>query len=438
MRLLRRDLLKVGLAHTISSCIPFESNALHQIKVKTGPSILQGATDNTKTQFSIVYKASAKLDIFVSNAAGHISKSDEVEVLSYPGHAQQISKVYFSKLQPHQTYYLNIIDLDTKSLIDVREFKTLDLESQSLRFAVCSCMDKDLHSPEIWKNLVSQNPEVIFFIGDQVYADRGGLPSGASPALLWRQFCEARATLEIYFSKKLIPIFATWDDHDFGANNGTSVSYPFVKESQLNFLSFVAQRESHCQGLIRGPGVSSALKFRSQLFVLSDGRSFRKEINSQERFAHWGEEQEKWITDLIQKHQGPTWFMNGTQIFPSFFVKESVSYHHPVQFQGFLEQLKPLASRVVFISGDVHFSEISEIETQAVGYQTYEMTSSSMHSKNFANAPDFIPNPRRIAATGHRNFLMIDAKAQGYGVEIKTVSVSTTGQQLFQKSLIVI
>ena len=291
----RRDLLKVGLAHTISSYIPFQSKALNQVNIKSSPSILQGATDNTKTQFSIVYNAYAKLDIFVSNGAGKISKPDEIEVISYPGHPQQISKVYFSNLLPHQTYFLNIIDLSTQNLIDLREFKTLDIHSQNLRFAVCSCMDKDLHSPEIWQNLVAQNPEVIFFIGDQAYADRGGPSSGATPSHLWSKFCEARSTLEIYFSKKLIPIFATWDDHDFGANNGTSVSYPFVNESQKNFLSFVAQRESHCQGLIRGPGVSSALKFRSQLFILTDGRSFRKEINSQERFAHWGEDQEKWV-----------------------------------------------------------------------------------------------------------------------------------------------
>ena len=49
-------------------------------------------------------------------------------------------------------------------------------------------------------------------------------------ARLWRRHAEARMTLEIYYSKRLYPIFATWDDHDFGKNDAGK-QFPYVPEA---------------------------------------------------------------------------------------------------------------------------------------------------------------------------------------------------------------
>lgn len=437
----RRDLLKLSFAQAIAGSLALQAPRHAQAQLpalpvqRQGPSILQGATDETKTQINIVYDAGTELEFLVSNSQQESWSPDWIEVITSPGQPKKITKVYFSKLRLDDDYTLTVFRSDDNKILDVRKFKTLDLTSASLRFAICSCMDHKLHQPEIWQNLILQKPQIIFFIGDQVYVDRDLPSTGIAPGHLWKKFCEARATLEIYFSKTLVPILGTWDDHDFGGNDGNSLNFPWIKESQKNFLSFMAQNESHCRGLIKGPGVSSALQFGPQLFILTDGRSFRKEADSQDRFAHWGEAQEKWMMDLIQKNKGPTWLINGSQIFPSLLRRESMSAHHPVQFQGLMNELKKMSSKVVFITGDIHYSEISQIEKQALGYQTFELTSSSVHSKGLPVSTGFILNPRRIASTGERNYLLVNARADGLGVQLEANSRSNSGHVLFQKKL---
>jgi len=440
LELKRRDFLKWSFASAmfVGTAAQAQSQADAQAKppeYKTGPSIMQGATDATKTQFSILFDTGTELDIFVLDSAGNRYKADEVRPILYSNHAKKITKVFFSGLVPNENYSLNLADPASGNVVDARSFQTLDLTKPSLKFALCSCMDEALHDPTIWRDMVDRSPDMLFFIGDSVYADTGAGKGGANPDHLWKRFCEARMTLEIYFSKKLIPILATWDDHDFGLDDSNRHSYPYVQASQKNFLNFFAQEESHCSLLTAGPGVSSAFRYQDQLFLLLDARSFREASGSKDRYAHWGQEQEVWLMDLIAKNSGPTWLMTGTQIFPAFLWKDSVSKNHPVQYASLLEELKKVSSKVIFASGDVHFSEISEIEAEAIGYKTYELTSSGIHSINTMGAPYTIPNKRRIAAIGLRNYILVDSAAKGFGCAMTATSYGMKGQVHFSKKL---
>lgn len=440
MKMNRRDLLKLGAVQAVTFAVTNNVLAssdevfnLASPKIQTGPSIFQGATDEARTQFSIMIDSHIPCDVFVTNKDGKIWKADKTEVLTNPVHPKKIVKVFFSDLGADEIYYLNVANEETNQALDKREFKMLKAKPSGVRFAVCSCMDDRQHKPAIWQNLVGERPDIIFFVGDFVYADNG--PGPANPDKLWKRFCDARATLNIFFSYRLIPILATWDDHDFGLNDSNSESYPYVKESQKNFLSFFGQEEEYCRYLKRGPGVSSALSFNSQLFVLLDDRSYRKPNKSEDRHAHWGREQEEWMLDLIEKNNGPSWVMNGSQFFPKILRKESVAGNHPVQLKGFLHELKNLQSKVIFVSGDVHFSEISKIEKEALGYRTYEITSSSVHSLNFPSSPVFYPNSRRIAGTGHRNYVMVHTQAAGAGANMTVTSYDSKGKDLFELNL---
>jgi len=438
MKLQRRDFLKLGIAHTIVGFYPkgMAAQSVPFNQKSSGPSILQGATDETRTQFSILFQTATNLEIFVTDQSdSKIWAPDSFQVIEQPGHPQKITKVTFSSLNPKETYFLSIQDKQSFKTIDRRQFQTLDLSAPDFRFAICSCMDEAQHQADIWKDLVSKKPQMLFFVGDSVYADRGAPASGANPSHLWSRFCDARNTLDIFFSPRLIPILAVWDDHDFGLNDSNSENYPFVEASQKNFLSFFAQEESHCEFLKRGPGISSALRFKNQLVILADDRSYRKPRGSKDRYAHWGQEQENWMLSLIEQTRGPSWIMNGSQVFPSVLWKESVSGEHKAQFKGFLNELSKRDSKVIFASGDVHYSEISRIETEAIGYETFEVTSSSMHSKSFPGFPDIVPNDRRIASTGSRNYVLVGSTPRENGADLTVTSYSSSGNKLFQKAL---
>ncbi len=434
MSIKRRDVLKLGaMQAAVLTLPPISVEAADFVTApRLGPSILQGATDETSTQFSIVHDRQLKIRAFVTTPSGGTWNPIDVRVYKMADQPRVVTKIYFNGLHLGESFQLNLVDEENR-MVDTRNFKTLDLMQEKIKFALCSCMDHERHEPAIWRDLVEKKPDVILFIGDSAYADRGAPTGGANAAHLWKKFSDARAVLEIYFSKTLIPIFAVWDDHDFGRND-SDTSFPYAKESRENFETFFAQNPDYCRNLKRGPGVSSALKIGQQQFIFLDDRSFRAARGSNDKHAHWGREQEEWMYSLVGSHSGLTWLINGSQYMSRMPWKESVSRDHPTQLKEFVKNLKTLP-KVVLVSGDVHYSEISELEESLLGYVTYEITSSSMHSPCVPGFPHLIPNGRRMACTGKRNYVLIEAVPDGAQTKIKVASYSKDGRVKFQKDL---
>jgi alkaline phosphatase D len=439
MRLGRRQFLQLGIAQGlvmgVQKATATETPPVAFIQRRTGPSVLQGATDETQTQFSIVYSRNVKLRAQARSAKGELISSADDESFEMGNHPDRVSKFYFNGLVPDTKYTLEILNDETGARIDRRQFQTLNTSKRDLKFALCSCMNEENHDPAIWQNMIAQKPDVLFFIGDSVYADTGAPEGGADPAHLWKRFCEARRTLEVYYSPVLVPIIATWDDHDFGLNDSNSTTYRYVSQSQKNFKIFFAQNPRFCNKLSNGPGVSSAFRWQKHLFLLMDDRSFRLPKKSGDRYAHWGREQENWMLDQIDKNAKTTWILNGSQIFPSMPFKETMSQDHAEQLQGALEQLRTQKTKVIFASGDVHYSEISQIEKDFLGYGTYELTSSSIHSRNIPGAPHIFPNKRRMAGTGKRNYLMVSLDSDSRSGKIQCDSMTADGTAVFSKTL---
>lgn len=441
MKVERRQFLKLGLVHGLAisaqRVAAIETPPPVSVQRRQGPSILQGATDETQTQFSIVYNRGSRLKTQARGSDGSVISSAKDETYVMGKHPDRVSKFYFDNLKPGVNYFLDVLDDESGKRIDRRLFKTLQPKKKNLSFVLCSCMNDENHEPEIWTNMAQKKPDILFFIGDSVYADTGASDEGADPAYLWQRFCEARRTLEIYYSPTLIPILATWDDHDFGLNDSDSTSYKHVSQSQKNFKIFFAQDPRFCKYLTEGPGVSTAFRWQQHLFLLMDDRSFRLPKDSGDRYGHWGREQENWMLTQIEAGAKTSWVMNGSQVFPAMPFKESMSQNHPEQLEGALAQLKKLPSKVVFVSGDVHYSEISEIEESILGYKTYELTSSSIHSKNFPGVPHVIPNKRRVSGTGvgARNYLMVNVESSFRSRIIQCDAFTVNGSLAFSKIL---
>ncbi len=438
MKFRRRHFIQWGLAQVAAATALSSKRTLAsevQPPVRRGLSIMQGATDETTAQFSILHHRGQSLQFYIKNTENTQIFPVTITEVRFPDHAYQLTKLTVQGLRADESYSLSVIDQNLSQVIDTREFRTLNVDREDLSFALCSCMADDKHSPVIWKTMMSQRPDVLVFVGDSVYANRDAKDGMADAAHLWKTFCQARLTLEVYYLPQLVPIIATWDDHDFGMNNGDGQVYPYVKEAQKNFLQFFAQEPGICRNMIAGPGVSSAWRFGSQLFFLMDNRSFREPSESQNRYAHWGREQEYWLLGLLRSHSGPAFICSGSVFFLEMMFVESLSKNHPGQFSGLMAELKALQSKVVFVSGDVHFSEISQIESSHLGYQTYELTSSSIHSVVIPGILNLVSNPRRIAATSQRNFILLQPKAKGFGCEFSATSYGKNGEILFKKQL---
>lgn len=125
--------------------------------------------------------------------------------------------------------------------------------------------------------------------------------------------------------------------------------------------------------------------------------------------------------------------MNGSQFFPHVIWKESVAGDHREQLNGLVRNLRKTGRKVVFASGDVHYSEVSRLEPEILGYETFEITSSSIHSTSFPGFPHLVPNSRRILGEGSRNYVMVKCSQDGNPMHYKLASFSP-GKKNFQFS----
>lgn len=134
----------------------------------------------------------------------------------------------------------------------------------------------------------------------------------------------------------------------------------------------------------------------------------------------------------------PTWLISGNQFFSGVALdyKESLQDNNPENFKLLTSDLKNINVPVVFGSGDVHFSEIMKIPADRIGYETYEFTSSSMHSFTYSGWA----NPLRYegAFTKEFNFMMIGSKALGQNkVKINVKSLGLSEKPYFEKEMII-
>jgi len=293
----------------------------------------------------------------------------------------------------------------------------------------------------IWEKLRSEKPELIFLNGDVVYVDSFDFVerTKATDLDIWQRYIDSFRRIPLYHWHRLTPILATWDDHDFGSNDGDR-DFISKKEALRVFRGFfgATQIMNHYE---QGPyGVSSVFKAFGQRFFLMDDRTYRqpnKDQKTQEPFGHWGKQQHEWLLTNLKKETMPAWIFNGNQIFngKALGFKEAFEMNHPKHFQSLIEELKQINSPVVFSSGDIHFSEIMRIPKERIGYETYEISSSSMHS--FTG--EGWANPARIPEmfTNEFNFVMIESKSENNELKLNVESIGLANKPYFQISLTV-
>jgi hypothetical protein len=379
-----------------------EPSFIFSQSAKIGLSIMQGMTDETTAQFSIV-AGSGNYSFEVVRQDG-AENAVELTANFYTRSFSQdrVFRLNVTGLELGPVYRLRV--LDEKGMVkDEREFKALDLSERSVKAAFISCQLDLLHRDDIWQRLLEQKPEIVFFMGDNVYADRTSFlnKNPADEKQLWERYVLTRNRVAFYFQKRLIPVIATWDDHDFGADN-QGRRFPWKEASHEIFETFMAQDPR--PALIAGPGVARKFSAFGADFFMLDGRSFRDDpgVTGAKML---GASQEKWFFESIQPRA--SWLLTGSLFYGGYTGGESFEAYGD-DFKNFNRRLKDSGGLFCYGSGDVHFSEFMEIEAAQLGYKTFEMVSSSIHSYTFPGHENRFSNPRRRASTSSHNFVIFE------------------------------
>lgn len=391
-----------------------QEQPLHIESDFSGPlSILQGLTDEESTQFTIVFPKRFKLELGLESSSleKHSIEVLHKERIEQPFSDWAVLKVQLEGLRLGDKYHLQVFSQAGK-LLDLREFEALDSRNPRAKFAAVSCAYDGFHVSGIWKSMIRQNPQVIFMIGDNVYADRLNWFSSEPADLrqLWRRYVETRRRIWFYRSKKLIPVLATWDDHDYGSNNENR-NWVNKDKALKVFNTFYAQDPLKSSASFHsGPGVSFRWDAFDQHFIFLDGRTFKSPLDSKEDPGMLGQAQRQWLTQQFKTMTRPTWITSGMQFFGSYRGgNEAFQGEYPDQFQDFTAQLKAQEVPIYFMSGDVHYSEVMEIPEHFLGHPSLELTASSAHSFIVPGYHLRYSNPYRVRATSLFNFTLIKA-----------------------------
>jgi alkaline phosphatase D len=257
------------------------------------------------------------------------------------------------------------------------------------RIAFGSCAKQDRPQP-IWDTVLAENPDLFIFVGDNIYADTEDMKVMRET---YAQFAKQPGFTKL---RKTIPILATWDDHDYGADDA-GAKYPQKEESQRIFLDFFnVPRDDPAWNR---PGVYSAHVFgppgRRVQIILLDTRYFRGPLarrggrvpglgpyipQPDPNVTMLGEDQWSWLEEQLRIPADLRIIGSSIQV-----VAEEHGWEKWMNFPRERLRLFRLirdtaAEGVVFISGDRHFAELSRQAGTGVDYPLYDLTSSSLNS----------------------------------------------------------
>lgn len=398
--------------------------------------IIQGPTNQTEACINIMSPRLKKYTYEVINSHGQSQNVNMYAQLKGPLF-YNVDKIKVIGLQINENYTLRVVDVSSsgsRTIVDERIFQTLDTTNENSQFALVSCMADDYRFNDVidpmWKKLENQNVDLIFLTGDLVYIDSREFVERqkATDIDIWQRYTDALRRIPLYHWKHLKPILATWDDHDFGTNDGDRNFT--AKQASLNLF----------EALFHGPslntawtktdfGTSSVLEAFGQRFFLMDDRFYRQPNKNQttaETYGHWGQEQHEWLISKLSQNTAPAWIINGNQIFngaKKTFI-ESLEQNHPAEFTQLMSELGNVQAPVVFASGDIHLSEVMRVPTNIIGYETFEFTSSSMHSY----ASDGWDNPMRVEGAYSIEFNFMVFKTQllknGLNIDVQCIGLN--------------
>lgn len=272
-----------------------------------------------------------------------------------------------------------------------------------------SCI-KDVEHPMLDRALTLPM-DLFLFLGDNIYANTQDM------AVMRAKYDALKASRFFRALRDRVPILATWDDHDMGANDA-GADYPKRREAKEEFLRWLdepadsvrRQREGVYDAQVFGPPGK-----RLQIILL-DTRTFRGPLkrvskagqkriggayipNPDTSSTMLGTAQWSWLKEQLSQPAELRLIVSSIQFVAEFSGAEAWANlpHEKQRMLALLRETK--AAGVLFVSGDRHWCELSRMDGPT-DYPLYDLTASSLTEKHPRGTPSE-NNYRAIATTYH-------------------------------------
>ncbi len=258
-------------------------------------------------------------------------------------------------------------------------------ESNEFKVAFGSCNKHDKINP-LWDDVLAVKPDVWIWGGDIVYADTedmellGGMYNAQNMVPGYKELREN------------IPVIGTWDDHDYGLNDG-GVEFHAKKESQQVFLNFMGvDKDSQRRNQ---EGVYASHEYQKAggkvKIIVLDTRYFRTSLtpdtltknrnkpNTYGEGTILGNTQWEWLTAELKNSSADfNLIMSSVQ-----FLSNKHGFECWGNFPHEVDKLNRTiatsnAKGVIILSGDRHISEFSKTKVEGLPYPLIDFTSSGL------------------------------------------------------------
>jgi alkaline phosphatase D len=273
---------------------------------------------------------------------------------------------------------------------------TADDSVTPARITFGSCCKQDKPQP-IWDSIIAAKPNLFLMIGDNIYGD------SADMSVLKAKWDQLGAQPGFQKLKQTCPVLATWDDHDYGADDAGR-EFAAKRESQQLFLDFFNEPPGTARR--KREGVYTSYEYgpatRRLQVILTDTRYHRSPLkknglkrgdpgfvgpyaeNKDSGATILGDEQWKWLEGELRKPATVRIIASSVQVLANEHHWEKWG-NFPAERDRLFKLIRDTkAGGVILISGDRHTAEISRDDT-SIGYPLFDITSSSLNAPGTPN-----------------------------------------------------
>jgi alkaline phosphatase D len=234
-------------------------------------------------------------------------------------------------------------------------------------------------------------PDLFIWLGDNVYYRE---PDWSSRTGMIHRWTHDRSIPELRGMLATIPQYAVWDDHDYGPNDAGREFW----HKELATEIFTLFHGNPTAGLPETPGIFTYFAWGDVHFYLLDNRTHRTvPVIDPEPFGYpaqqLGKAQVDWLIELMKYNRGQS-----RSSYPSTFHVVAVGSQvlspasrdglrrYPQEWQYLFDRLVAEELHdVIFITGDVHYAEVSRLER--AGMVFWDITSSPLTAGPWAGHP---------------------------------------------------
>ncbi len=282
----------------------------------------------------------------------------------------------------------------------------------------------------IYGSMAKEKADFMIWLGDNLYFRE---PDWNSRTGILHRYTHDRSIPELQEFLASTHHYAIWDDHDYGPNNSDRSFWN--KNRTLEAFKYFWANPSYGVGDLQG--AITFFQFADADFYLLDNRTYRTpdRLNEPDK-TQLGEDQLQWLFDNLVSTPSTFKFivMGGQFLTTSGMYEAYTNYGFHAERQKIIDFIyKYDIKNVIFLTGDVHFSEISILAEEGKP-NILDITSSPLNSgvnTNGINQPNTLRVPGSVIM--ERNYTQLEISGPEKERKVSVSYFNTKGEKLYSQ-----